>query len=194
MNNKPIGFIYKTTNIINGKIYIGQHKYTYIDKYDKYYLGAGKLLKEEIKKLGSKNFTREILKECFNQDELDYNEKYYIKLYNSTDENIGYNILYGGFGGHNGEFSKETKIKIGEASKLRTKEKHPRYGKHLSDEHKKRISQSMKGRKLSKEHKAKLSKSLTGIKRSEETRKKIAENNRKRAIKNKENNNEHKSN
>ena len=48
----PYGFIYITTNMVNGKRYIGQKKFC--DGW-KTYLGSGKLLKEAIKKYGKEN-------------------------------------------------------------------------------------------------------------------------------------------
>lgn len=51
--------IYKTTNIVNQKFYIGKHKCKKLS-FDGY-LGSGKLLKEAIKKYGKASFIREIL-------------------------------------------------------------------------------------------------------------------------------------
>ena len=61
------GFIYITTNLINGKKYIGQHKGDGTDNY----LGSGDRLIIAIKKYGKCNFKREIL--CFaeSKEELD---------------------------------------------------------------------------------------------------------------------------
>jgi len=53
--------IYKTTNLINGKIYVGQHK---TDIKEDGYLGSGKLLRLAILKYGINNFIREILATC----------------------------------------------------------------------------------------------------------------------------------
>ena len=46
-------FIYKTTNLINGKIYIGQHT---TDNINDRYLGSGVYFLRAVKKYGKKNF------------------------------------------------------------------------------------------------------------------------------------------
>lgn len=84
------GFIYKTTCLINNKIYIGQH----IRNVDSY-IGSGSYIKKAIIKYGKENFKREILKFCNNQKELDKWEQIYILKFDSTNPNIGYNILPG---------------------------------------------------------------------------------------------------
>lgn len=53
------GFIYITTNLINGKKYIGKRKCTF-NEYDDSYLGSGKLLLQAVEKYGKSNFSREI--------------------------------------------------------------------------------------------------------------------------------------
>lgn len=97
-NNKLGKYIYKITNIVNGKCYIGQTK-NYKSRFQDHKLRLRKgehdnpHLQYAWNKYGSDAFTFEVLE--FAED---YNERerYYIKLYNSTDESYGYNILDGG--------------------------------------------------------------------------------------------------
>lgn len=83
--------IYKTTNLINGKIYIGQDSNN-----NPLYYGSGKLLKAAIKKYGKKNFRKEVIEECNSIDELNDREVYWIDKFQSTNNQIGYNISIGG--------------------------------------------------------------------------------------------------
>ena len=84
--------IYKTTNLLNGKIYIGL---TTIADYDDYY-GSGSNIQMALKKYGKDNFSREIIEECDNLEDLRKAEIKWIKHYNSTKKSIGYNISPGG--------------------------------------------------------------------------------------------------
>lgn len=88
--------IYITTNLINGKQYIGQHKLT--KQYD-YYLGSGTILKEAIKKYGVNNFKKETLCFCKTKEEANTQEQYYIKQYNAVESEEFYNLAVGGDGG-----------------------------------------------------------------------------------------------
>lgn len=93
------GFIYLTTNKINGKRYIGKKNY---DKKElwKNYLGSGIALKNAIKKYGKENFSKEIIEECKTRDLLNEREKYWIEKYNATNDDLFYNIALGGDGGN----------------------------------------------------------------------------------------------
>jgi len=84
-------FIYKTTNLINNKIYIGHHSSN-----NENYLGSGTNIKKAIEKYGKENFKREILEECSDPDSLNEREIHWISFYKSTDKKIGYNIFKGG--------------------------------------------------------------------------------------------------
>ena len=59
--------IYKITNLINNKIYIGQHVTTNINDD---YMGSGDHIKNAIKKYGIENFKKEIIAECSSFDEM----------------------------------------------------------------------------------------------------------------------------
>lgn len=66
MHEYKYHIIYKTTNKINGKIYVGLHS---TDNLEDGYLGSGWVLKQAIKKHGRDNFTREILLVLTSRDE-----------------------------------------------------------------------------------------------------------------------------
>lgn len=87
--------IYKTTNKVNGKIYIGKNA---TDNPD--YLGSGQYLKRAIKKYGRDSFIKEIIETCYDDKTLDERERYWIAFYGSTNREIGYNLTDGGTGGN----------------------------------------------------------------------------------------------
>lgn len=86
-----MAYIYLTTNLVNGKKYIGQHNGDIKDTY----LGSGVLLVKAIKKYGKENFKKEILEEC-PITELDEKEKYWITYYNALEDENFYNLSKGG--------------------------------------------------------------------------------------------------
>lgn len=90
------GYIYLTTNLINGKVYVGKHKSA---TYDEHYYGSGKIIQNAIKKYGIKNFSNEMLYEADTLEDLNTKEKYYIKKYRELYGNNCYNIADGGDGG-----------------------------------------------------------------------------------------------
>lgn len=83
-------FIYETTNLINGKSYVGQHKGSPSDGY----LGSGVALKAAIKKYGRENFERQILEEV-TEENVNEREIYYIQKRKSEGK-AEYNIALGG--------------------------------------------------------------------------------------------------
>lgn len=94
--------IYKITNLINGKVYIGQskniaHRWTQhrnrpfnplSSQYDSYFYRT-------IRKYGLENFTFEVVEQC-SEEELNSKEKYWIDYYKSNLVNYGYNLTDGG--------------------------------------------------------------------------------------------------
>ena len=88
--------IYKTTCVVNGKIYIGQHKIKDSKTLDPWYIGSGyPKFDNALQKYGKINFKRDII--CIiNKDDISLVNKievYFIKKYCANDSNIGYNIL-----------------------------------------------------------------------------------------------------
>lgn len=102
------GYIYITTNLINGKMYTGQKK---IGKNNKWitYLGSGTHLKNAIKKYGKENFDKKIIDIAFNKDELNALEFLYTKAFCCVDDERWYNLCYGG--GVNGLNINNSKVK-----------------------------------------------------------------------------------
>lgn len=84
--------IYKTTNLINDKIYIGQNQHD-----DENYFGSGVLILRALHKYGRENFKKEVIEECKTLEELDEKERYWINYYrNLLGKNMLYNIKSGG--------------------------------------------------------------------------------------------------
>ena len=84
-------YIYKITNKINGKVYIGAS--TKNDEYSKdNYMGSGILIKWLIQDLGKEHFDKEIIESNLQSiDDLSSAERNWIEKYNSIDPEYGYN-------------------------------------------------------------------------------------------------------
>lgn len=93
------GYIYETTCKIDGKKYIGMHKWSK-DSIDPNYLGSGLHLQKAIQKYGKSNFECRILEWCSSREELSEKEEYYISKVQAPINPDYYNIEDGGFGGH----------------------------------------------------------------------------------------------
>lgn len=128
--------VYKITNLVNNKIYIGQDSK---DRND--YMGSGKLIIIAINKYGLSSFKKEILDNVNNLDELNEREIYWINFYNSTNKNIGYNISLGG----------QNSILLNE---------------EFLDKRNKSISISKKGKLLSEKHKDNIKKGCAYLRKN----------------------------
>lgn len=94
MTSQKTLYIYKTTNTVNGKIYIGQRSFAG-DPTQDLYLGSGKAFKLSLKKYGRKVFSKEIL-EISTKEAINDREIYWIASFNAMDKDIGYNLHKGG--------------------------------------------------------------------------------------------------
>lgn len=189
----PIGFIYKTTCLVNGKIYIGKHEGKFGDKY----IGSGVLFLKAVEKYGRENFTCEVLRYCYTLRELRIWEHVYIVKYKSTHDKIGYNIALGDV--NDTEFNPAKLPEVREKMSKRISEaysnpdlrkslsnkikkffkEHPEERQKISSRNKERFSNPknhpMYGKRQSKESNEKNRISHLGKKHSEETKKKISE-------------------
>lgn len=93
------GYVYLTTNLINGKKYIGMHKWNK-DTIDESYYGSGIHLVRALNQYGKENFKVEIIEWCNSREELSQREAYWISYYKAPINEDFYNIEDGGFGGH----------------------------------------------------------------------------------------------
>lgn len=140
--------VYMHKNKINGKIYIGQ---TCQNPEQRWREGEGYKSSSHfysaIKKYGWSQFDHFILAENLTVEQANFLETQYIKQFHSTDDNYGYNLQSGG---KNYIMSEEHKKKISNALKGidRTGEKNPMYGKHHSKESKEKIRQTKQSLKV----------------------------------------------
>ena len=142
--------VYKTTNLLNNKEYIGIHK---TEKLDDGYLGSGLAIKRAIKKYGEQNFKREILEFCSSYEELLDREKHYVNEEWVCLKNT-YNLKTGGQS--SGLLSEESKLKISKTLKEKYSKGEiiPRKTAPYvaTDEQKEKISKSLKDRYKEVEH------------------------------------------
>ena len=140
-----MGYIYKITNKINNKIYIGQTKKTIEQRFQEHLKKAkihtNRYLYDAMNKYGYDNFMVSQIEECSN-NKLDEREIYWIAYYKSNNKKYGYNMTAGGGGGDtwtNNPCKEEMSKKLSQAQKGK---KHK-----MSTEWKQNISKSNKEKK-----------------------------------------------
>lgn len=115
--------IYKITNKIDGKTYIGQSD-NIERRLAEHKQQKAMTIDDYINILGVENFDFEVIEQC-SQDELDQKEQDYIKLYDS--QNNGYNIQLGGFNNSRGEGNGRARLTESDVIFIRNS-----YAKHTS--------------------------------------------------------------
>lgn len=145
-----IFFIYETTNLINGKTYIGCHKTKIVQDG---YLGSGKLLRAAINKYGKENFARKILEFCDSEKDMYEREKQYV-CEDFVNSEQTYNLRCGGLGGRMNDETRQIisqKLQKPKSIKTRQKMSKARIGKKHTTETKQKILKAILNREPIKE-------------------------------------------
>ena len=110
------GYIYKITNIVNNKVYIGQVSgKTIYERFKRHVKDSKKLntyIGRAIQKYGYKNFTIDEIDFANNQKELNEKEIYWIKYFHSTNQCKGYNLTDGGDGGNTYKYKTQEELNL----------------------------------------------------------------------------------
>ena len=161
-----MGSIYKITNTVNGKAYIGQTIHDAVKgRIDKHLNGkpnGSRLVRRAVKKYGKDAFAYEILHDGIIPEFLDTLEIEAINQFNTIAPH-GYNLETGG---SNGSPSEVTRRKISESLS----------GRKTSEETRRKLAEAQKGKTLSPETRRKLIEANKGRKHTPETRLKMSEN------------------
>lgn len=141
-------YVYKISNILNGKIYVGKHSTKSLNDS---YMGSGVAIKRALKKYGKENFIKDVICFCDSEGAMNKKEIEWIKELDTFRR--GYNMTKGGEGCLGRKVSKEDRLRqsisvsryykenpdarkaISDRCKLRTGNKNSFFGKKLSVEH-----------------------------------------------------------
>lgn len=153
-----MGYIYKITNTLNNKSYIGQTKYSIGHRYNQHcnealHTNNNLHLYNAMRKYGLQNFKVSCLESDIPEDLLDEKEVYYINYFNTYED--GYNNTKGGGGVRGYHHSDATKKKIGETVRQNMY-------KINTPERTAKIIASQKGRKFTELHKLHIKESCAG--------------------------------
>lgn len=149
--------IYRVTNLINNKIYIGQTKYSLKERKHGHYskMKDNTYFHKALCKYNKNVFIWEIIDKADTIEELNKKEQYWIKYYDSFNKNKGYNLTMGGEGSIGYIPSEETR------KKMRNRMLGNKYtlGFKVKEETKEKLRNINLNKKLSIDHKNKIGKS-----------------------------------
>ena len=162
---KKYHFIYKTTNLINSKYYVGMHS---TDNLEDSYVGSGKKLRYYITKYGLENHKFEILESLSSREELKKREAEVVNEELLNDP-LCMNLKFGGEGGW--DHTKNMDLKARQAKAVEIKHENKSHGKNLQlyPEIRKKGVDSISAKRKSGE----LPGSWVGKKHSDETKQKM---------------------
>ena len=187
--------IYKVTNKINGKVYVGQTSLGLKRRKSQHIIDVKNnksncYFHNSIRKYGEENFTWMIIEKCKTKNEANLSEEWFIRYLNSYKPN-GYNLTFGGEGTLKRKTSQKTRERLSRGVKgwwdKKDSDYRRKWGERISKQNtgKKRQPVSVEtreklrianiGKKHSEEHKEKISKSLKGRVFSNEHKEKIRE-------------------
>lgn len=172
--------VYRHTNIINGKQYIG---ITMQDPESRWGINginykSSPHFWNAITKYGWENFNHEVLYRHLSKIDACIAEKILIREYQTQNNKYGYNVMEGGSAPSIPQCVRDKMSVAMRGNKNGV-------GKECSMEKRRKISESQKGRKLTDEHRKKLSNAKKGkhhASPSQETRKKISDSHKKKAV------------
>lgn len=141
--SKVIYIVYKTTNKVNNKFYIGVHKCISVENFDGYF-GSGTLLKKAISKYGKESFVREVL-HVYETYEEAYNKEKELVTIELIESDYCYNTRLGGVGGTSQNQAIRKTMSENRKGKF-TKEQNHFFEKKHSPETRKKMSDAKKGK------------------------------------------------
>jgi hypothetical protein len=143
--------IYKITNNINNKVYIGQTIRDLETRLKEHRRKKHCMMYKAFNKYGYENFTAEVIDTADTIEELNEKEMYWISYYDSTNKDKGYNLCEGGGNTKGYHHTEESKTKMSQNTKKKFGADNHFYGMHHTEETRDKMRQSWIIRKESGE-------------------------------------------